>query len=50
VLRLMASGLSNREIAGALQLAEGTVSVILAKLGVRDRVRAVLRAIENGLV
>lgn len=54
VLRLMAGGLGNREIARALHLAEGTVknhvSVILGKLGVRDRVRAVLRAIENGLV
>jgi DNA-binding NarL/FixJ family response regulator len=54
VLSLMAGGLSNREIADALHLAEGTVknhvSVILAKLGVRDRVRAVLRAIEHDLV
>lgn len=54
VLRLMAGGLSNRQIARALHLAEGTVknhvSVILGKLGVRDRVRAVLRAIESGLV
>lgn len=54
VLRLMAGGLNNAEIAGALHLAEGTVknhvSVILSKLRVRDRVRAVLRAIENGLV
>lgn len=54
VLRLMAGGLGNRDIARALHLAEGTVknhvSTILAKLGVRDRVRAVLRAIENGLV
>jgi DNA-binding NarL/FixJ family response regulator len=50
----MAGGLGNRDIARALHLAEGTVknhvSTILAKLGVRDRVRAVLRAIENGLV
>mgnify|MGYP001463926633 CR=1 FL=1 len=54
VLRLLAGGLSNREIASAMQLAEGTVknhvSVILDKLGVRDRTRAVLRAIEEGLV
>jgi DNA-binding NarL/FixJ family response regulator len=54
VLRLMAGGLGNAEIAEALHLAEGTVknhvSVILSKLRVRDRVRAVLRAIENGLV
>jgi DNA-binding NarL/FixJ family response regulator len=54
VLRLMAGGLTNREIAAALETAEGTVknqvSSILGKLGVRDRTLAVLRAIEAGLV
>jgi DNA-binding NarL/FixJ family response regulator len=54
VLRLMAGGCSNREIANALETAEGTVknqvSSILLKLGVRDRTRAVLKAIESGLV
>jgi DNA-binding NarL/FixJ family response regulator len=52
VLRLMASGSSNKEIAAALGTAEATVknqaSSIFAKLGVRDRTRAVLRAIEIG--
>jgi DNA-binding NarL/FixJ family response regulator len=52
VLRLMARGLSNREISLALGTAEGTVknqaSSILSKLGVRDRTRAVLRAVELG--
>jgi DNA-binding NarL/FixJ family response regulator len=54
VLRLLAGGYSNREIAEALGTAEGTVknhaSSILAKLGVRDRTRAVLKAIELGLL
>ena len=54
VLRLMAGGYSNREIAKALFLAEGTVknyvSEILAKLECRDRTRAVLKAITLGLV
>jgi DNA-binding NarL/FixJ family response regulator len=54
VVRLMAAGYSNREISDALALAEGTVknhvSMILAKLGARDRVRAVLTAMEHGLV
>jgi DNA-binding NarL/FixJ family response regulator len=54
VLRLMAGGYSNREIAEALGTAEGTVknhaSSILAKLGVRDRTRAVLTALERGLL
>jgi DNA-binding NarL/FixJ family response regulator len=54
VLRLLAGGFSNKEIAQALRLAEGTVknhvSVILAKLGARDRTRAVLKAVEEGLV
>lgn len=54
VLRLMAAGWSNREIATGLHLAEGTVknhvSSILLKLGVRDRTRAVLRALDAGLV
>ena len=52
VLRLIAAGYSNREIAGALGTAEGTVknqtSSILSKLGVRDRTRAVLKALELG--
>lgn len=54
VLRLLAAGYSNREAAQALHLVEGTVknhvSAILLKLGVRDRTRAVLRAIELGLI
>lgn len=52
ILRLMAAGYSNQEIAAALDLAEGTVknhvSAILGKLGVGDRTRAVLKAIEQG--
>lgn len=54
VLRLMAGGYSNREIAQALRTADGTVknhaSSILSKLGVRDRTRAVLLALERGLI
>jgi DNA-binding NarL/FixJ family response regulator len=54
VLRLMTGGYSNREIATAMALSDGTVknhvSNILAKLGVRDRTRAVLKAIEKGYV
>lgn len=54
VIRLMAGGYSNREIARALHKSEGTiknqVSSILAKLGVRDRTRAVLKAIELGML
>lgn len=49
ILRLLAGGYSNREIARGLFLAEGTVknyvSGILDKLGTRDRTRAVLKAI-----
>lgn len=54
VLRLMAGGYSNREIAQAIHKSEGTVknqvSSILDKLGVRDRTRAVLRAINSGIL
>jgi DNA-binding NarL/FixJ family response regulator len=54
ILRLMVAGWSNKRIARGLDLAEGTVknhvSTLLAKLGVRDRTRAVLRAIEEGIV
>ena len=52
VLRLMTGGYSNREIARALKVVEGTVknhvSSILSKLGVRDRTRAVLQAVKAG--
>lgn len=54
VLRLMAGGYNNREIAEALHTTEGTVknhvSTILSKLGVRDRTRAVLKALELGYI
>lgn len=54
ILRLMASGIGNREIAAALALSEGTVknhvSSIFSKLSVTDRTKAVLRAIAMGLV
>lgn len=54
VVRLLAGGYSNKEIAGALGMSEGTVknhvSSVLSKLGVRDRTRAVLRALELGYV
>lgn len=54
VLRLMAGGYSNREIAATFGLSEGTVknhvSSILLKLGVRDRTRAVLTGLAEGLI
>ena len=54
VLKLMTCGISNREIAKALRLSEGTVrnhvSSIFSKLGVNDRTKAVLYALQKRLV
>jgi DNA-binding NarL/FixJ family response regulator len=54
ILRLIAQGASNREIASALFLAEGTVknhvTNILGKLEARDRTQAALRARDSGLI
>ncbi len=54
VLRLVAAGLSNAEIAGRLYLGTETVKThvgnILAKLGARDRTQAVIAAYESGFV
>ena len=54
VLRLLVGGMRNRQIALALNIAEGTVklhvSSVLAKLGVADRTEAVTVALQRGIV
>jgi two-component system, NarL family, response regulator LiaR len=54
MLRLIGQGMSNKKIAAALGLSEGTVkgyvSIVLSKLEVADRTQAALYAVKNGLV
>ncbi len=54
VLKLVAKGLSNKEIGSELRVVEGTVKVhltnILAKLGVSDRTQAILTAVKRGII
>ncbi|MGL4610897.1 MAG: response regulator [Trueperaceae bacterium] len=54
VLKLLAKGLSNGEIAEALHLSEGTVrnylSVLFGKMGVNDRTKAAVLAVQHGLI
>jgi DNA-binding NarL/FixJ family response regulator len=54
ILRLLAGGYSNKEISELLDISDGTVknhiSNLLSKLGVRDRTRAVLKAIDLGII
>ncbi|HKE88580.1 MAG TPA: LuxR C-terminal-related transcriptional regulator, partial [Vicinamibacterales bacterium] len=54
VLRQLALGLSNREIAAALDIGEETVKThvahLLSKLGVENRAQATVQAIKRGLV
>ena len=54
VLRLIAKGLANKEIATALNIVEGTVKIhvtnILAKLRVSDRTQAILTAVKQGII
>lgn len=54
VLKLIVKGLSNKEIAAALQITEGTVkghvNIILTKLGVSDRTQAATTALQRGIL
>ena len=54
VLQFLGNGLSNREIAKKMYISEGSVKAYLAnactKLGVRDRLQAVIRGFELGIV
>jgi DNA-binding NarL/FixJ family response regulator len=54
VIRLIATGASNREIAARLYVSEGTVknhvSSILSRLGLRDRTQAAIYAHDHGLL
>jgi DNA-binding NarL/FixJ family response regulator len=54
ILKLVAKGQSNKEIAGTLAITEGTVkwhmNIILSRLGVSDRTKAALSALQRGIV
>jgi DNA-binding NarL/FixJ family response regulator len=54
VLKLIVKGMSNKEIASALQITEGTVKIhvnnMLSKLGVSDRTKAATTALQRGIV
>ena len=54
IISLVGSGMSNKEIAGRLRLSEGTIrnslSIILSKLGLRDRTQLAIWAVQTGVV
>jgi DNA-binding NarL/FixJ family response regulator len=54
VLRMVAKGLGNKEVAGALNIAEVTVKLhvshVLEKLGVKDRTQAATVALQRGII
>jgi two-component system NarL family response regulator len=54
VLKLIVKGMTNKEIAAALDITEGTVKIhinnVLSKLGVSDRTKAATTALQRGII